>query len=312
MNGSRRMEILLISGFLGAGKTTLIINLLASDIKGIGKWAVIVNEFGKVGIDGTVLSGRDVDIMELQSGCICCTIKTDFLRAIKEINDRVGPDFLVVEPTGIAQPGDILDIVSEPPVSEFSHLKSMVTVVDADFFKAREVLGTFYENQIRCADILILNKVDLVDDGQIRETEALLHQMNPRARILTARYCKVDPSLLFWSSSADREVFIHEHQGNGHQEGEGFQSFSFEDERPVERERLTRFLDSLPPRIFRCKGWVRFHDASAFLDFTGGRYRIEPIDSPRTTALTFVGRNCNEQEILKALNDCLIKDPIDS
>ena len=312
MNRSRMMEILLVSGFLGAGKTTLIRHLLASQLQGVGKWAIIVNEFGKVGIDGTLLSGRDVDIMELQSGCICCTIKTDFLKAIQEINDRVSPDFLVVEPTGIAQPGDILDIISEPPVSEFSHLKNMVTVVDADFFKAREVLGTFYENQIRCADILILNKVDLVDEGRIKEIEALLGQMNPRARIRTARHCKVDPSILFWSPSDDREAAIHDHQDGVHQDGEGFQSFSFEDERPVERERLIRFLDSLPPGIFRCKGWVRFPDASVFLDFTGGRYRIEPIDSPRTTALTFVGRNYDEKKILKDLTDCLIKDTIDS
>jgi G3E family GTPase len=305
------MEIFLVSGFLGAGKTTLIKHLLASDIKGIGKIAVIVNEFGKVGIDGTLLSGRDVDIMELQSGCICCTIKTDFMRAIQEINERVSPDFLVVEPTGVAQPADILDIVFEPPVSEFSRLKSMVTVVDADFFKAREILGTFYENQISCADILILNKIDLVEDAKIRETEALLREMNPRARIISTQHCDVDPSLLFWGPTDDRSFPLHDHPESDHQDGGGFQTFSFEDDRPIEKEKLIQFLDSLPPRIFRCKGWVRFPDASAYLDFTGGRYRFEPIKNPRATALVFVGLNCSDEEILSALNKCLIRDPID-
>lgn len=309
MNRSRKMEILIVSGFLGAGKTTLIKHLLASKTKEMGKCVVIVNEFGKVGIDGTLLSGKGVDIWELQSGCICCTIKTDFSRAIQEIHDRVNPDFLVVEPTGVAQPGDILDVIFEPPLNKFTQITNMVTVVDADFFRAREVLGPFYENQIRSADIVILNKIDLVEDGQVKEIEGLLREMNPNARILLTQYCSVDPSLLFLSPSGDREFTLHNHQDMDYQERGGFQTFSFEDERPIERERLIRFLDSLPPRLFRCKGWVRFPDASAFLDFTGGRYRIEPIANSRTTALTFVGLNCNQAEILRALKDCLIKDP---
>ncbi|RLC65663.1 MAG: hypothetical protein DRH97_07710, partial [Chloroflexi bacterium] len=106
---SRIIDVLLVSGFLGAGKTTLIKHLLTNETRDIGTVAVIVNELGEVGIDGTLLSGRDVDITELVSGCICCTIKTDFFMAIQEIHDRVDPDFLVVEATGVAQPGDILD-----------------------------------------------------------------------------------------------------------------------------------------------------------------------------------------------------------
>jgi len=141
---SRVMDVLLVSGFLGAGKTTLIKHLLTSEIGWIGKVAVIVNEVGEVGIDGTLLSGQNVDMVELTSGCICCTIQTDFIKAVQEIRDRVDPDFLVVEATGVAQPGDMFDILFYSPLSDFTALKNMVTVVDADFFKAREVLGTFY------------------------------------------------------------------------------------------------------------------------------------------------------------------------
>jgi len=163
------MDILLVSGFLGAGKTTLLKHLITSPTEGVGKVAVLVNEFGDVGIDGTILSGQDIDIVELTSGCICCTIKTDFFKAIGEIHERVCPDLLLVESTGVAQPGDILDVLSDPTLKEFSRLMKLVTVVDAGFFKAREVLGTFYVNQIRCADIVILNKADSVEaekDGE--------------------------------------------------------------------------------------------------------------------------------------------------
>ena len=309
MNQSRTMEILIISGFLGAGKTTLIKHLLASQTQTFGKIALIVNEYGKVGIDGTLLSGRDVDIVELTSGCVCCTIKTDFFKAIQEINERVQPDYLVVEATGIAQPGDILDVLLEPPLSKWCHPRSLVTVVDADFFGARELLGTFYENQIRCADLLILNKADLLEEGPLQKIETLLREMNPRARILVTQYCAVDPSLFFLHSDRDRESLLHGHEDHDTEHNIGFQTFSIEDHRPVHRERLIAFLESLPPTLFRCKGWIRFPGASALRNFTGGRYRIEPIEKPRTTSLTFVGRNCIEAEILSALKQCFIEEP---
>ncbi|MGD8761851.1 MAG: GTP-binding protein, partial [Desulfobacteraceae bacterium] len=137
------MEVLLITGFLGAGKTTLIQHLLRSDFNAQEKVAVIVNEVGEIGIDGTLLAGQDVDILELTSGCICCTIKTDFFKAVQEIHRTYNPSYLVVEATGVAQPGDMLDVLFEAPLSDFSRLKKIITVVDADFFEAREVLGTF-------------------------------------------------------------------------------------------------------------------------------------------------------------------------
>jgi len=308
------MEVLLVSGFLGAGKTTLINHFLKSRLEGIGKVAVIVNEVGKLGIDGTLLSGTNVNMVELTSGCICCTIKTGFLKAVQEIYDRVHPDFLVVEATGVAQPGDILDILLDAPVKDFCRVRSLVTVVDAGFFSARDVLGIFYDNQIRLADMLILNKVDQVDHNTMEEIRAVLQEMNPGGLIVTARYCSVEPSVLL-GITATGEESSHE-AGNGHGEQEvhhhleaGFQTFSFESERTMERDKLVHFLDSLPPTLFRLKGWVRFPDASVFLDFTGGRYRMEPVDNSRSTALAFVGRNCNETEILDALKDCLKKEP---
>ena len=100
MDKDEPMEVLLITGFLGTGKTTLIRHLLLSPFPGAGKIAVLVNEFGKIGIDGKLLSGLNVEIIELASGCICCTIKTDFFKAVQEIHQRLRPDFLLVETTG--------------------------------------------------------------------------------------------------------------------------------------------------------------------------------------------------------------------
>ena len=137
------MNVFLVSGFLGSGKTTLIKHFLNSRMEDIGKTALIVNEVGDIGIDGTLLSGRNVDMIEISSGCICCTLKTDFSDAVQEIHDKVKPDLLIVETTGIAQPGDILDTLCEPPLDGYSRLRSLITVIDADLFKAREVFGSF-------------------------------------------------------------------------------------------------------------------------------------------------------------------------
>ena len=308
------MDVFIVSGFLGAGKTTLIRHLLTSNIQGIGKIALIVNEVGNIGIDGTLLSGKNVDMMEITSGCICCTLKTDFSKAIQEIHDRVSPDFLVVEATGVAQPGDILDTLYEPPANKFSRIRHLVTVVDADFFKAKDMFGPFYDNQIRCADTILLNKIDLIPSESVSDIQTSLQEMNPNATIFATQHCAVDPHLLLTVDSehmkkADQEHHVRAHHDHDHPDEGGFQAFSFEEKRPFDREKLEAFLQSLPPNLFRLKGWARFPDFHAVINFTAGRYSIAPWDEPKETALAMVGYNCNETDILDGLKACLVEDP---
>ena len=302
------MEVFLITGFLGAGKTTLIRHLLNSEFNADAKVAVIVNEVGEIGIDGSVIErqgGQDVDVMELTSGCICCTIKTDFFKAVQEIHKTLNPSHLIVEATGIAQPGDMFDILCQAPVSEFSRLKSVVTVVDAGFFEAREVLGTFYDNQIKCADILILNKTDQVESDRLEQIKVVLSDLNPKSHIVCAQHCIIDPNLLLGLSGGQEDrtpgdvLFHHHEQG-------GFYSFTFEDRRMMDKDKLDRFLDLLPPNLFRCKGWVRLAEGAKLLNYTGGNYRYEPGDGEHETALVFIGRNCDEKEIISDLEKCLV------
>jgi G3E family GTPase len=300
------LQILLIAGFLGAGKTTLIRHILTSPYGQRKKVAVLVNEVGKIGLDGALLSGLDVDVVEMTSGCICCSIKTDFFKAVQEIHRRFAPDTLIVEPTGVAQPGEILEILSQPPLKEFCRLRNIVTIVDAHFFKAKEMLGSFYDRQILGADIVLLNKIDLVGEETAREIQARLGQMNPRARIFPTENCSLAPALLFAGASpaeARREGAAFE---NGDLEEEGFQTFTFERPGFLDRGRFVRFLETLPPGLFRCKGWARFPESSVIVNYTGGNYRFEPAPDPHPTALVLVGRKCPQEEILRALKKCLI------
>ena len=298
------MDVLLITGFLGAGKTTLIQHLLKSEFSPKEKVCVIVNEVGQIGIDGSLIEGRDVDVMELTSGCICCTIKTDFFKAVQEIHNTFEPTYLIVETSGVAQPGEMFDVLFEPPLSDFSRLKNVITVVDAGFFEAREVLGEFYDNQIKCADVLILNKIDQITDDEVEKIEAVLDELNPGVNIFTARHCAVELADLLGVDSTQQHRTSRDHHAH-HHEQEGFHSFSFEDKRLVDRDKLNQFLESLPPNLFRCKGWVRFPDGSKLVNYIGGNFRLEPDDGSHDTALVFVGRNCDEKEILEALKMCL-------
>ncbi len=299
------MQILLIAGFLGAGKTTLIRNLLQSPSGPGGRLAVLVNEVGKIGLDGALLSGRNVNLVEMTSGCICCSIKTDFVLAVQEIHRRFAPDTLIVEPTGVAQPGEILDILSQSPLKEFCRVRHIVTIIDAHFFKVREMLGPFYDRQILGADIILLNKIDLVDGETAREIQARLEGMNPRARIFPTEHCFLAPALLFEGSRG----FEERREGAGLEsedlEEEGFQTFTFEDSGVMDQGRFVEFLESLPPSLFRCKGWAQFPDSSVIVNYSGGNYRLEPAPDPHPTALVLVGRKCPREEILGALKKCL-------
>ncbi len=299
------MDVLLISGFLGAGKTTFLKRLLESKIDRIGKLAVIVNEIGEVGIDGTLLAGQHVDMVELTSGCICCTMKTDFQRAVGEIHDRIDPNVLMVETTGVAQPAELLDVLFFPPLREFTLLRCLVTVIDANFFKARKLLGAFYDNQIRFADTLILNKIDLVRPSFLNTVKKQLQHLNPNARLLTARHCNVDLGEFFQGYPADRKEFLREKEAGHHHLDWGFDSFCFTETTPLNKRKFIAFIESLPSNLFRIKGWVRFSDESSFFDYTGGRYRFESLDGLRDTTLTFVGRNWRKTELLYALRSCL-------
>jgi G3E family GTPase len=314
MNDLKEMDVFIVSGFLGAGKTTLIQHLLASNIEGIGKIALIVNEVGNMGIDGTLLTGKNVDMMEITSGCICCTLKTDFSRAIQEIHDRIKPDFLVVEATGVAQPGDILDTLYDPPANKYSRLRHLVTVVDADFFKAKDMFGPFYDNQIRCADTILLNKIDLIPSESVLDIQASLQEMNPKATIFATQHCAVDPQHLLTVDSERIKGSDHAYRVNGnhdhdHPEEGGFQAFSFEESHPLDREKLEAFLQSLPPNLFRLKGWVRFPESCAVINFTAGRYSMAPWGELKKTALAMVGYHSDETEILNGLKGCLIAEP---
>lgn len=190
------MKINLLFGFLGSGKTTLAKHLLEQRGSTV-KTAIIVNEFGEVGVDGDILRGQNIDVVELNSGCLCCTLRGSLMMALEELRDKSKVERVIVEATGISQPRELLDELVESSVKGLK-IGPMVTVVDcAKFNKLQSMLGDFYLDQIEFADIVIANKMDLATPDQIESATRHIREINSNAKIFFAEQCRVPPEALF-------------------------------------------------------------------------------------------------------------------
>ena len=289
-----RTPITLVTGPLGSGKTTLLRHILATRP---AKIAIVMNEFGEIPIDAKVIEGKNVRLAELGGGCVCCSLLGEFEAAVNEIIQCVQPDIIVVETTGLAEPEALVFNIQEAIPQ--CRLDGVVSVIDADMLVRFPELGHTTRMQIEGADILLLNKIDLVEHGQIESLEAKLREINPTGAIVRAERCRTDPELLFGIGREKRVAPPkHKHQPE-------FESFTFSSEKTFSRDCFERFADGLPPNVYRAKGFVRFADAAQLFNFVAGRWDLEPFEAAET-ALVFIGREITKEKptILRALDEC--------
>jgi G3E family GTPase len=178
-----KIPVTVLTGYLGAGKTTLL-NRILSEPHG-KKFAVIVNEFGEIGIDNELVVGADEEIFEMNNGCICCTVRGDLIRIIEGLMRRKGKfDAIIVETTGLADPAPVAQtFFVDENVGRKTKLDAVVTVADAKWLKDRLKDAPEAKNQIAFADVILINKTDLVNDGELRELEARIRGINPYAKL---------------------------------------------------------------------------------------------------------------------------------
>ena len=186
-----KIPVTVLTGYLGAGKTTLL-NRILSEPHG-RRYAVIVNEFGEIGIDNELVVGADEEVFEMNNGCICCTVRGDLIRIIEGLMKRKGTfDAIIVETTGLADPAPVAQtFFVDPDVRELARLDAVVTVADAKWLAARLRDAPEAKNQIAFADVIVLNKTDLVSPAELREVEARIRAINPYAKLHRARRCDV-------------------------------------------------------------------------------------------------------------------------
>jgi G3E family GTPase len=289
-----RTPITLITGPLGSGKTTLLRHILATQRE---KIAIVMNEFGEIAIDTKVIEGKNARIAELGGGCVCCSLLGEFEAAVNEIIETIVPERIVVETTGLAEPEALVFNIQEALPQ--CRLDGIVSVIDADMLIRFPELGHTTRLQIEGADMLLLNKIDLIEPGQNEPLETKLRQINPTAAIVRTERCRIDPELLF-GIGRERKIARPEHE---HQPE--FESFAFTSGKIFSRDCFEGFPEGLPANVVRAKGFIRFADGAHLFNFVAGRSELEPFES-EGTELVFIGKDiaAERETIISALRKC--------
>lgn len=308
------MRVNLLFGFLGSGKTTLARRMLQADSRG-RKMAVIVNEFGDVGIDGAILDGREqgqnIDMVELTSGCLCCTLKGSLLTAVEELRRKSDVDLVVIEATGVAEPEEMVETFSDPSFMEVYEMGPMVTVVDSPkFMKIREMLGPFYEAQVRNADTIILNKTDLASADMLEGLRREIASLNPEAEIDFADHCDVDVgALLFGRESrvmatalGNATASTHDHHDHDHHDHDHdhdhrhapADSFVLDAAGSASHAALEAFFEALPENVWRAKGFTPVEGATKLVQYTMGQLEISDAAPRENFHMVFIGPDMDQ------------------
>jgi len=313
-------KIDIISGFLGAGKTTLIKKLLSEGFKG-EQVVLIENEFGEIGIDGGFLKEAGIEIREMNSGCICCSLVGDFGKSLHEVVDTYHPDRILIEPSGVGKLSDVIKAVQDVQAEIDAELNSFTTVVDVTKCKIyRKNFGEFFSNQIEYAGAVILSRTDKAKPEKIQESVALLRELNEKAPIITTPIEQLPGEKILEamesSKSLEEELLAevaheeHEHHhdhdhecgcgcGHHHHDHEGhhhaddvFTSWGKETIRTYTKEEIGNILKTLEEdgsygNILRAKGMVAGADGEwIYFDMVPGEHEV------RTGAPEYTGRIC--------------------
>jgi G3E family GTPase len=293
---AEKIPVTVLTGYLGAGKTTLL-NRILTEPHG-QKFAVIVNEFGEIGIDNDLVVGADEEIFEMNNGCICCTVRGDLVRIIQGLMRRKGKfDAIIIETTGLADPAPVAQtFFMDDAVGAKAKLDAVVTVADAKWLKARLKDAPEAKNQIAFADVILVNKTDLVGADDLRELEMRIRAINPYAKLHRTQRCQVplaevldrkafdldrildiEPEFL----TADGDGHDHDHahgahdhthahddghrrHGLKHYHDEDVQSVALRTEKPLDPDKFFPWVQDLVakegPSILRAKGILAFKD----------------------------------------------------
>jgi G3E family GTPase len=340
-----KIPVTVLTGYLGAGKTTLL-NRILSEPHG-KKFAVIVNEFGEIGIDNELVVNADEEVFEMNNGCICCTVRGDLVRIIDGLMRRKGKfDAIIVETTGLADPAPVAQtFFMDDQVGAKTKLDAVVTVADARWLKDRLKDAPEAKNQIAFADVILVNKTDLVTPEELRELEARIRGLNPYARLHRTERANVDINEVLGRNAFDLDRILdiepnflegenhdhdhhghsdhnhgthHHHHGNGlkHYHDEDMQSVSLRSDKPLNPDKFFPWIQDLVakdgPSILRCKGILSFKDdperfvfQGVHMILDGDHQRPWKEGETRDSRIVFIGRDLPEDKIRQGFESCI-------
>jgi G3E family GTPase len=308
-----KIPVTVLTGYLGAGKTTLL-NRILTEPHG-KRYAVIVNEFGEIGIDNDLVVGADEEVFEMNNGCICCTVRGDLIRIMDGLMKRKGKfDAIIVETTGLADPAPVAQtFFVDQDVSDAAKLDAVVTVADAKWLTDRLKDAPEAKNQIAFADVIILNKIDLVSPDELAAVEDRIRAINPYARIHRAKNCQVPIAEVLNRNAFDLDRIIELapdflEEGHHHHHDEDMQSVSVRHPGAVDPDKFMPWISDLTqregPNILRCKGIVAFPGEPKRFVFQGVHMILDgdlqgawKDGETRQSRVVFIGRNLDEDAI---------------
>lgn len=325
----------IISGFLGAGKTTLIAKLLKEGLAG-EQVVLIENEFGEIGIDGGFLKESGVEIREMNSGCICCSLVGDFGTSLKEVVEKYHPDRIIIEPSGVGKLSDVIKAVKDLHIENEIRLNSASTVADASKVKVyMKNFGEFFNNQIEHAGTIILSRTQNVSEAKLKTDIELIRSLNKDAHIITTPWDDIDGKqildamenvtnleLEMLAEAAAKVAEEHEHHhhhdgecgcGHHHEHGhhhadEVFTSWGVETPNKYDKEELSEILRKLSEtddygNILRAKGMLPCTDGKwMFFDLVPEEYEIREGKPDFTGRICVIGAELKEAALKELFN----------
>jgi G3E family GTPase len=315
-----QIPVTVLTGYLGAGKTTLL-NRVLTEQHG-KKYAVIVNEFGELGIDNDLVVDAEEEVFEMNNGCICCTVRGDLIRIIEGLMKRKGRfDAILIETTGLADPAPVAQtFFVDDDVRSRTKLDSIITVVDAKNFLQRLEDSHEAAEQVAFADIVLLNKVDLVSTEEVARVEARIRAINPMARLHRTDHCAVPVAELLDRGAFDLNRILEIEPNflgeDDHEHDDAITSVSLRSARPLDAGKFNIWISDLlrlrGVDILRCKGILDLKNSPNRYVFQGVHMLMEGIagkpwqeHETRESKFVLIGRNLDEAEFKAGFEACL-------
>lgn len=338
------IPVTVLTGFLGAGKTTLLNHLLTQ--KHGYKCAIIINEFGAISIDNQLVVGVDEEILELNNGCLCCRVRGDLIKSLEGlIQKQKRFDYVIIETTGLADPSPVVHTFKASDLADRMRLDGIITVVDARHLEKELEDGPEPTAQIAFADVILLNKTDLVSPEELKRVEDRIRHINSLATLHHTLNSQIEPAKIFnlkardlagdfsMPESATRarhhhhdhdhecgpgcdHDHVHHHDHDHHHHDESVTSFYLSDDRPLDLKKveawLTEIIRELGANIYRSKGILQIHGQARRVVFQGVQTmfdakpdRLWNVGEKKVSQLVFIGKDLDEAKIRRGFAACI-------